>query len=56
MLALKGFQKMSLPQELLEQLLTGYLDDALTADERARTGCGHKHEGYEKGNAPGCGK
>ena len=27
---------MSLPKELLDQLLTGYLDDALTADERVR--------------------
>lgn len=27
---------MSLPRELLDQLLTGYLDDALSADERAR--------------------
>ncbi|MGI9471091.1 MAG: anti-sigma factor family protein [Rubripirellula sp.] len=27
---------MSLPKELLDQLLTGYLDDALSADERAR--------------------
>ncbi len=27
--------KMSIPRELLDQLLTGYLDDALSADERA---------------------
>ena len=27
---------MSLPQDLLDQLLSGYLDDALTADERIR--------------------
>jgi hypothetical protein len=27
---------MSLPRELLDQLLTGYLDDALSADERTR--------------------
>ena len=27
---------MSVPRELLDQLLTGYLDDALSADERAR--------------------
>jgi anti-sigma factor RsiW len=27
---------MSLPNELIEQLLSGYLDDALSADERAR--------------------
>ena len=27
---------MSLPKEILEQLLSGYLDDALSADERAR--------------------
>lgn len=27
---------MSLPQELLDQLLSGYLDEALTVDERAR--------------------
>ncbi len=27
---------MSLPREILEQLLSGYLDDALSADERAR--------------------
>lgn len=31
-----GFHKMSLPRELLDQLLSGYLDDALSADERAR--------------------
>ena len=27
---------MSLPQDLLDQLLSGYLDDALTADEHIR--------------------
>ena len=31
-----GCQKMSIPTELLAQLLTGYLDDALSQDERIR--------------------
>ena len=34
--AAKWFSKMSLPRELLDQLLSGYLDDSLSADERAR--------------------
>jgi hypothetical protein len=34
--AAKRYSKMSVPRELLDQLLTGYLDDALSDDERAR--------------------
>lgn len=30
------FENMSIPSDLLDQLLTGYLDDALSSDERAR--------------------
>ena len=35
-LAAQRLSNMSIPSDLLDQLLTGYLDDALSPDERAR--------------------